>query len=122
RELSKVSPRDADGFYRLGRWCEEQGLADKAQKAYERAIRIDPDHAQARAALKYRPQGSGWTQGGAKPAAEPAAKPVPSAAPVTASAKTAKAQPPAASAKEKDSATGEAGAKSPGAKQETAKS
>ncbi len=117
RELSKVSARDAEGFYRLGRWCEEHGLADKARKAYERAIRIDPDHAQARAALKYRPEGTGWTQAGGKPAGEVVPKQASSAAPVTASAKTPKGQAPApASAKEP---AGDAGAKAPPAKGET---
>lgn len=62
-ELLKVSPRDADGFYQLGKWCEGQGLPDKAALAYEQAIRIDPDHALARAALGYRPLGTDWTKG-----------------------------------------------------------
>ena len=41
--LRKVSPRDAEGFYQLGLWCEGEGLAEKATRMYERAIRVDPD-------------------------------------------------------------------------------
>jgi len=62
KRLGGISPRDAEGFYQLGRWCKESGLAQKAVLMYERAIRIDPDHPGARSALGYRPYGLGWTK------------------------------------------------------------
>lgn len=63
KRLSEVSPRDADGFYRVGQWCEQEGLNSQAIGAYERAIRIDPDHQPARAALGYTALGTGWVKG-----------------------------------------------------------
>ena len=72
-QLAKLSPRDAEGFFQLGRWCETTGLREQATKAYEQAVRIDPDHPQARAALGYRSLGTEWTKGAPKAPTRPAA-------------------------------------------------
>src|SRR5258705_8439276 len=91
QRLRQLSPRDADAFYELGRWCESQGLKDKATKAFEKAIRIDADHPLAREALGYRPDGTGWTLG--KPSSgrtdgDPADPPAPRPASAAGSAPT----------------------------------
>jgi tetratricopeptide (TPR) repeat protein len=62
-KLTAVSPRDAEGYYQLGQWCEKEGMHEQAVRAFEQAIRIDPDHPAARAALGYRPLGTDWTKG-----------------------------------------------------------
>jgi len=67
KKVATVDPRDAEGFYQLGLWCQERGLQDQAVKAFERAVRIDPDHPQARVALGYRALGTEWTKGSPKP-------------------------------------------------------
>jgi hypothetical protein len=66
-QIAKLSPRDAEGFYNLGKWCQTQGLGEQATKAFERAIRIDPDHPEARAALGFKPSGTGWSKEGSAP-------------------------------------------------------
>jgi len=60
RRASALGPRDAKGWYELGTWAREQRLDAEAAQCFERVIRIDPDHAGARAALGYRRWGSGW--------------------------------------------------------------
>ncbi len=63
KRLAAVSPRDAQGFYQVGRWCEAEGLQEQAIGAYQRALRIDPDHPPTRAALGYQSMGLGWIKG-----------------------------------------------------------
>ncbi|MBI1852266.1 MAG: hypothetical protein HYR85_18140 [Planctomycetes bacterium] len=43
----------ADEWYQLAQWCKENGLADRVERNLRRAIRWDPDHAQARADLGF---------------------------------------------------------------------
>lgn len=42
-----LSPDDAEGFYKLGLWCEERDLPDKAQEYFRKAIEIMPTHEKA---------------------------------------------------------------------------
>ncbi|NOZ23540.1 MAG: hypothetical protein GXP25_20885 [Planctomycetes bacterium] len=39
---SAVSPDDAEGFYKLGLWCEERNLMGKAEECFRKAIEISP--------------------------------------------------------------------------------
>ncbi|MBI4576232.1 MAG: DUF1570 domain-containing protein [Planctomycetes bacterium] len=51
---------DAEGFHALGVWCQGQGLADEARRAWERAVAIDPEHRAARAALGHTRHEGRW--------------------------------------------------------------
>jgi tetratricopeptide (TPR) repeat protein len=103
--LAATSPRDPEGFFKLGEWCEKEGLHEQAVRAFEQAIRIDPDHPQARAALGFRQLGTDWTKGSpaaakpaaAEPAGEEASAPekAPKAAASTPSSAASKVAPPA---------------------------
>jgi len=44
--------KDADGHYRLGVWCLQKGLRKEAQKEFEEALRLEPQHTGAKEALK----------------------------------------------------------------------
>jgi hypothetical protein len=43
----------AEDFHQLGLWCQSKRLRRRAQKLFERAIEIDPDHAGARGELGF---------------------------------------------------------------------
>ncbi|MEM7311212.1 MAG: hypothetical protein AAF682_31380 [Planctomycetota bacterium] len=45
--------KTAEDFYQLGLWCEENKLRKRAEKIYKRAIKVDADHAGARAKLGF---------------------------------------------------------------------
>ncbi|MBN1417260.1 MAG: hypothetical protein JXP34_00700 [Planctomycetes bacterium] len=60
RRAAALGPRDAKGWYELGTWAQDQRLEAEATHCFEQVIRIDPDHAEARAALGYRRWGPGW--------------------------------------------------------------
>jgi len=55
------APQTARGQTDLGRWCERVKLREEAVKAYERAIEIDPDFADARKALGHKKVLGRWT-------------------------------------------------------------
>jgi hypothetical protein len=66
----------------LAKWCQAQGLADRAQKHWEEAIARDPECAEARAALGYVKRNMQWVPAGEKaPAAAAAAADPPEAPP-----------------------------------------
>jgi len=44
--------KDAEGHYRLGIWCLQKGLRREAQKEFEEALRLEPQHTGAKEALK----------------------------------------------------------------------
>jgi O-antigen ligase/tetratricopeptide (TPR) repeat protein len=54
RSLAESAPTFAPGRYQLGRALEAQGRRDEAVVEYEAALRLDPSHAGARAALRAR--------------------------------------------------------------------
>ncbi len=47
----------------LGKWCEKEGLADQAKKAFEKAVAFDPDNEVARTALGYQKVDGEWLTG-----------------------------------------------------------
>ena len=57
---AKLSSTDADGFYKLGVWCQEQDLHAEAIDCFHEAIRIDYDHADARWELGFRKLDGKW--------------------------------------------------------------
>ena len=66
QRAAKVAPLDADAHFQLGQWCSTNGLASKATASFNEAIRIDSDHAAARAALGFTRYGSRWSKGAPK--------------------------------------------------------
>lgn len=51
---------DANGFFELGKFAKAKGLKEKAERAFNQAISIDPDHAGAREALGHRKHKGRW--------------------------------------------------------------
>jgi hypothetical protein len=43
----------AEGHWQLAEWCKEQGLVSERKAHLQKVLEIDPDHAQARAALGF---------------------------------------------------------------------
>jgi hypothetical protein len=69
----------------MAKWCQAQGLTDRARQHWQEAIVRDSQCAEARAALGYVKRNMQWVQTGEKaatsPAADPSAAPAPTAAP-----------------------------------------
>lgn len=61
RRLAGVS--DAPGYYELGLWAREKGLATRAEELFRKAISLDPDHEGARKALGYERFEGRWLSG-----------------------------------------------------------
>ncbi len=59
-KLAKVNEYIAARYAQLGNACRDQGHDDQAQKAYERAILIDPNQESARKGLGHRKVGKRW--------------------------------------------------------------
>jgi tetratricopeptide (TPR) repeat protein len=57
---AQIEDNDAEGFYRLGLWCKENGLEQQAEAEMERVLEIDPDHDGARAELGYQKYEGEW--------------------------------------------------------------
>lgn len=66
-KLAQISPRDATGFFQLATWCESRGLTEQARQLWGRVLKIDPDHAAARAKLGYERYGLEWRRAGETP-------------------------------------------------------
>jgi hypothetical protein len=61
RQFAKAAQGNADDWYALGVWCLAQRcLNDKARQAFERAITLDPNHADAHAALGHVKLNDAW--------------------------------------------------------------
>jgi hypothetical protein len=54
------SPETADAQWKLGLWCEKNGLNDQATAHFVSVIRAEPNHELARKRLRYRRQGMRW--------------------------------------------------------------
>ena len=51
KQALQLDPNDADGWNNLGALLARGGQTDAARAAFEHALKIQPDHAQARANL-----------------------------------------------------------------------
>jgi len=61
RQFMKAAQGDASDWYALGIWCLAQRcLNDKARQAFERAITVDPNHADSHAALGHVKLNDAW--------------------------------------------------------------
>lgn len=52
----------ADGQYELAQWCGEQGLGSERQAHLQVALKLDPNHAEARRALGYFLKDGAWVK------------------------------------------------------------
>jgi hypothetical protein len=48
---SKLGPKDLAGWKKLGRWAADQGLSAQAKHAYKQVLKVDPNDADANAAM-----------------------------------------------------------------------
>jgi len=61
RHLALLS-NTADDLVELANWCGENGLSKERRAHLDQALRLDPDHAEARAALGYTRVGNLWIE------------------------------------------------------------
>lgn len=69
-----ANEKSADSMYELGQWCKENGLVIESLEAFRKALAVDTNHAEARAALGYVRKDGRWmrkSQAEAAAAAEP---------------------------------------------------
>jgi len=52
RQALRLAPRDPETHYRLGVLLMRMGRKEEAARSFEETLRLDPDHASARAALR----------------------------------------------------------------------
>ncbi|KPJ55986.1 MAG: hypothetical protein AMS16_03180 [Planctomycetes bacterium DG_58] len=52
-KVAAVADNDAESHYKLAMWCKQNRLTKEKLAELKKVIEIDPDHAKARAALKY---------------------------------------------------------------------
>ena len=55
-----LDPKDAAGWFDLGRWARGEDLPPQADEAFQNVLAIDPDHGQAREALGYVLEDGRW--------------------------------------------------------------
>jgi hypothetical protein len=59
-ELLPTIANTAEGHWQMAEWCKEAGLLDERRRHVAEVIALDPDHAEARAALGHLRVGTGW--------------------------------------------------------------
>jgi tetratricopeptide (TPR) repeat protein len=59
-KLSTIKEDDAEGYYKLGLWCKQNKLFDKAQSQFEKVITLNPEHEKARKELGYIKYNDTW--------------------------------------------------------------
>ena len=50
-KLSELKPDDVNGHYQLGLWCRKNGLILEAYQEFEKVIKLEPKHAEAKKQL-----------------------------------------------------------------------
>jgi hypothetical protein len=61
-EARRANAAGAQDHFDLAQWCAEKGLTKERRSSLEEAVRLDPDHAQARAALGFVSFEGRWVQ------------------------------------------------------------
>ncbi|MBI1849346.1 MAG: tetratricopeptide repeat protein [Planctomycetes bacterium] len=59
-KFKAVKATDADGFYQLGLWCEQNKLKAEAAKSFKKALEIEPQHEGAHKALGHVQYNGAW--------------------------------------------------------------
>lgn len=60
QKLARTSPDTVDGNWKLAEWCREHKLHDERRRHLERIVELDPNHAEARAALGFHQKNGQW--------------------------------------------------------------
>lgn len=60
RRKAKLSPTDADGWWKLAAWARDKKLEDPARVAAETVVRLDPHHEEAHKLLGHVKLGERW--------------------------------------------------------------
>lgn len=63
KRAAVLDAKDPEGWWKLSAWAENQGLHASAKVAARSALKIDPDHKQARKFLGYEKVKGRWHQG-----------------------------------------------------------
>jgi HEAT repeats len=60
QKLARSSPDTVDEHWKLAEWCRQHKLQNEYQRHLERILELDPNHAEARAALGFRQKDGQW--------------------------------------------------------------
>jgi hypothetical protein len=60
QKLARTSPDTADAHWKLAEWCREHKLRDERRQHIDRVIELNPNHAEARAALGFQQKNGQW--------------------------------------------------------------
>ena len=60
QKLARTSPDTVDGHWNLSEWCREHKLRDERRQHLDRVIELNPNHADARAALGFHQKNGQW--------------------------------------------------------------
>jgi hypothetical protein len=60
QKLARTSPDTIEAHWKLVEWCRQQNLKNAAQRHLERIIELNPDQAEARAALGFHQKDGKW--------------------------------------------------------------
>jgi len=60
KRMAQLAPDDADGHYRVGLWLAEHKRKSEAQKLFEKAVAIQPNHRAAHGALGHVFHNGAW--------------------------------------------------------------
>jgi hypothetical protein len=60
QKLARTSPDTVDAHWKLSEWCREHKLRDERRQHLERIIELNPNHADARAALGFHQKNGQW--------------------------------------------------------------
>jgi hypothetical protein len=60
RKMARSSPNTVEAHWKLAEWCREHKLRDERRQHLERILELDPNHADARAALGFHQKNGQW--------------------------------------------------------------
>lgn len=60
QKLARTAPDTVEGHWKLVLWCRQHKLEKNAEPHLERILELDPNHAEARAALGFRQKDGKW--------------------------------------------------------------
>jgi hypothetical protein len=60
QKLARTSPDTVDAHWKLSEWCREHKLRDERRQHLDRVLELNPNHADARAALGFHQKNGQW--------------------------------------------------------------
>ena len=60
QKLARTSPDTVDAHWKLSEWCRERKLRDERRQHIDRILELNPNHAEARAALGFHQKDGQW--------------------------------------------------------------